>query len=98
MEQSPRPASPAVVPTASPPGFDDRRAVAVLPFVNFSGDPEQEFFADARIFDADAPVPVLNCRVRASRAGPHCVTMRSGLFSREVQCGGGGHEPLAASF
>jgi adenylate cyclase len=26
--------------------FDDRRAVAVLPFANFSGDPEQEFFAD----------------------------------------------------
>ena len=27
-------------------GFDDRRAIAVLPFNNFSGDPEQEFFAD----------------------------------------------------
>jgi adenylate cyclase len=33
--------------TASgPKGFDDRPAVAVLPFANFSGDPEQEFFAD----------------------------------------------------
>src|SRR6516164_5591685 len=31
---------------ASLPAFDDRRAIAVLPFVNFSGDPEQEFFAD----------------------------------------------------
>src|SRR5580704_5878302 len=31
---------------ASPLEFDDRRAVAVLPFANFSGDPEQEFFAD----------------------------------------------------
>jgi len=31
---------------ASPSGFDDRRAIAVLPFANFSGDPEQEFFAD----------------------------------------------------
>ena len=31
---------------ASPPAFDDRRAIAVLPFANFSGDPEQEFFAD----------------------------------------------------
>ncbi|MBV8936213.1 MAG: adenylate/guanylate cyclase domain-containing protein [Alphaproteobacteria bacterium] len=30
----------------SPSGFDDRRAIAVLPFANFSGDPEQEFFAD----------------------------------------------------
>src|ERR1051325_5166273 len=26
--------------------FDSRRAIAVLPFMNFSGDPEQEFFAD----------------------------------------------------
>jgi adenylate cyclase len=32
--------------TASPPAFDDRRAIAVLPFVNFGDDPEQEFFAD----------------------------------------------------
>jgi len=31
---------------ASLPGFDDRRAVAVLPFANFSGDAEQEYFAD----------------------------------------------------
>ncbi len=31
---------------ASPPEFDDRRAVAVLPFANFSGDPEQEYFTD----------------------------------------------------
>jgi adenylate cyclase len=37
-------AAPAVA--ASPAGFDDRRAIAVLPFANFSGDPEQEFFAD----------------------------------------------------
>jgi len=34
------------VVAASPAGFDDRRAIAVLPFANFSGDPEQEFFAD----------------------------------------------------
>ena len=31
---------------ANPPRFDDRRAIAVLPFANFSGNPEQEFFAD----------------------------------------------------
>jgi adenylate cyclase len=34
------------VSAASPAGGDDRHAIAVLPFVNFSGDPEQEFFAD----------------------------------------------------
>src|SRR6516225_2618100 len=32
--------------SVGPPVFDDRRAIAVLPFANFSGDPEQEFFAD----------------------------------------------------
>jgi adenylate cyclase len=31
---------------ASPARFDDRRAIAVLPFANFSSDPEQEYFAD----------------------------------------------------
>jgi adenylate cyclase len=34
------------VSAASPAGVDDRHAIAVLPFQNFSGDPEQEFFAD----------------------------------------------------
>ena len=34
------------VAAASSSDFDDRRAIAVLPFANFSGDPEQEFFAD----------------------------------------------------
>jgi adenylate cyclase len=29
-----------------PSAFDDPHAIAVLPFANFSGDPEQEFFAD----------------------------------------------------
>jgi adenylate cyclase len=36
----------AAAVSATPAGFDDRRAIAVLPFTNFSGDPEQEFFAD----------------------------------------------------
>jgi TolB-like protein/class 3 adenylate cyclase len=31
---------------ASPAAFENCRAIAVLPFVNFNGDPEQEFFAD----------------------------------------------------
>jgi adenylate cyclase len=36
----------AAMLAATAPDFDDRRAIAVLPFANFSGDPEQEFFAD----------------------------------------------------
>jgi adenylate cyclase len=39
-------AAPAANLAAIPPEFDDRRAIAVLPFANFSGDPEQEYFAD----------------------------------------------------
>lgn len=42
----PRDADLAGAAAAKRPPFDDRRAIAVLPFANFSGDPEQEFFAD----------------------------------------------------
>src|SRR5262249_50114574 len=41
----------AAVVSASPALFDDRRAIAVLPFANFGGDPEQEFFADGIVED-----------------------------------------------
>jgi adenylate cyclase len=45
VEERPRRAAPWLA-TAASPDFDDRRAIAVLPFENFSTDPEQEFFAD----------------------------------------------------
>jgi adenylate cyclase len=38
--------SAGAVSAANSAGVDDRRAIAVLPFLNFSDDPEQEFFAD----------------------------------------------------
>jgi adenylate cyclase len=38
--------SPERATAAAEASFDDRRAIAVLPFNNFSNDPEQEFFAD----------------------------------------------------
>jgi adenylate cyclase len=38
--------SAGAVSVPSPAGVDDRRAIAVLPFANFSGDPDQEFFAE----------------------------------------------------
>ena len=44
MDEEPEASPPQ--PAVSPAGFDDHRAIAVLPFDNFSGDPEQEFFAD----------------------------------------------------
>ena len=40
------PATSAVDVSAPVPGFSGRAAIAVIPFVNMSNDPEQEYFAD----------------------------------------------------
>jgi adenylate cyclase len=45
-EQSTPLADEGAIAAARPRGFDDRRAIAVLPFANFSLDAEQDFFAD----------------------------------------------------
>src|ERR1044071_6964922 len=41
----------AAVRSASAPDLPDKPSVAVLPFANLSGDPEQEYFADGMVDD-----------------------------------------------
>ena len=50
---SPRPASdqPSGHTTANPLPLPDKPSIAVLPFENMSGDPEQEYFADGMVED-----------------------------------------------
>lgn len=44
-------AKPAFATPASPPALAEKTSIAVLPFQNMSGDPEQEYFADGVVED-----------------------------------------------
>jgi TolB-like protein/cytochrome c-type biogenesis protein CcmH/NrfG len=66
-----RPAPAAVVPsgTAGPSVLAATKSIAVLPFVNMSSDPEQEYFSDGvseQILDVLASVPNLRVIARSS--------------------------------
>jgi adenylate cyclase len=56
-EENPMPEPSASPPTLAPP---DKPSIAVLPFQNMSGDPEQEYFADGVVEEITAAL----CRVR----------------------------------
>ena len=43
--------TPVETPAKAPPRHGDKPSIAILPFANMSGDPEQEFFADGLVED-----------------------------------------------
>jgi hypothetical protein len=51
---SPRPATPQV---GTGPPLPDKPSIAVLPFANMSGDPEQEYFADGMVEENTSQAP-----------------------------------------
>jgi non-specific serine/threonine protein kinase len=68
VEEAAAPA-PAATNVGSISGFGNRPAIAVLPFQNLSGDPEQEYFADGiteEIINALAHIPGLRVAGRSS--------------------------------
>jgi TolB-like protein/Tfp pilus assembly protein PilF len=68
---SPAPVEPVAkpAPLAEPPIANDEKSVAVLPFVNMSSDPEQEFFSDGiseEILNVLTRIPGLKVAARTS--------------------------------
>jgi TolB-like protein/tetratricopeptide (TPR) repeat protein len=51
---APEPAAGSSMPATAAPALPDKPSLAVLPFANLSGDPEQEYFADAMVEEITA--------------------------------------------
>src|SRR5258705_8426395 len=62
----------AAAETAQPPALPDKPSVAVLPFQNMSGDPEQDYFADGLVEDVITAM---------SRFRSLCVIARNSSFT-----------------
>jgi adenylate cyclase len=63
-----------ISPAAALP-LPDKPSIAVLPFANLSGDPEQEYFADGMVEE------IITALARAIRASP-TKARRSGIFAQ----------------
>jgi len=57
--------------------LDDRRAIAVLPFLNFSDDPEQEYFADGITEDIISLARATSSRAAYANPATGCGSRRS---------------------
>ena len=61
----------AAKPIAAPP-LPDKPSIAVLPFANMSGDPEQEYFVDGMVEETTPQNPDPSNSAAFTRASRHC--------------------------
>ena len=60
-----------IADTESQPPLPDKPSIAVLPFQNMSGDPEQEYFADGIVTAVSRPLSLISDMMRGRVRRPH---------------------------